>query len=307
MSKYFCCPLCGSEKTKVIEKINNRLLLDIYKKNFGIDCKDLISSEHTLYLNCNICNLYFFNDAVEGDENFYLSLQKNDWYYLKDKEEYLSASNFIESGNIVLDVGCGQGEFSNYVSRNGARFIGLESSQNAKKLAENQGIDILNLSIQSYASSNYESVDVVTSFQVLEHVHDPKVFIQSKLKALKPEGIMIIAVPSQDSFIADITNGVLNMPPHHLTRWSDETLRFIAEFFDLELIHLNHEKVQNVHIRYYWDTVIQSYLIKPKLIDISFKRKIISKSASLLSKLISVTNIRPKENGHTVIAVYKKR
>ena len=219
----------------------------------------------------------------------------------------MNASTFINPNDIVLDVGCGQGEFASYVFENDAKFIGLESSENAKILAKTKGIDILNLTVQNYASNNPESVDIVTSFQVLEHVKEPKSFIQAKLKALKSKGIMIIAVPSEDSFIANVTNGVLNMPPHHLTRWSDETLEFIAILFDLELISLTHEKVETVHTRFYWNTVIQSYFLKPKLIDTSFKRKVIGKGASLVSKFMDIANIAPKANGHTVIAVYRKK
>lgn len=301
------CPLCNSRKIKIIDKIDTAELLNIYKNSFNINCKNLLEIESIQYLDCTICNLKFFSPAVQGDEIFYSSLQKNEWYYLNDKGEYLNASTFINPGNIVLDVGCGQGEFANYVFENDAKFIGLESSENAKRLAKTKDIDILNLSIQSYALDNPESVDIVTSFQVLEHVNEPKSFIEAKLKALRSEGLMIIAVPSEDSFIADVTNGVLNMPPHHLTRWSDKTLEFIANFFDLELVSLTHEKVETVHTRLYWNTVIQSYFLKPKLIDTSFKRKVISKGASLVSKVIDIANVTPKANGHSVIAVYKKK
>lgn len=301
------CPLCNSRKTEIIDRIDTKALLNIYKNSFNVNCEHLLSFENIQYLNCSICNLKFFSPAVEGDEVFYSSLQKNEWYYLNDKEEYLNASTFINPNDIVLDVGCGQGEFASYVFENDAKFIGLESSENAKSLAKTKGIDILNLSVQSYALNNPESVDIVTSFQVLEHVKEPKSFIEAKLKALKPKGLMIVAVPSEDSFIADVTNGVLNMPPHHLTRWSDETLEFIANLFDLELISLTHEKVETVHTIFYLNTVIQSYFLKPKLIDTSFKRKVISKGASLVSKVIDIANISPKANGHTVIAVYRKK
>lgn len=301
------CPLCDSRKVEIIDRINTKALLKIYKSSFNVDCKHLLNFENIQYLNCSICNLYFFTPPVEGDEVFYSSLQKNEWYYLNDKEEYLNASTFINPNDTVLDVGCGQGEFASYVFKSDAKFIGLESSENAKNLAKSKGIDIFNLSIQNYALNNPESVDIVTSFQVLEHVNEPKSFIQAKLKALKRKGLMIIAVPSEDSFIANVTNGVLNMPPHHLTRWSDETLEFIAILFDLELISLTHEKVETVHTRFYWNTVIQSYFLKPKLIDISFKRKVIGKGASLVSKFMDIANIAPKANGHTVIAVYRKK
>lgn len=301
------CPLCDSRKVEIIDRINTKALLKIYKDSFNVDCKRLLNFKNIHYLNCSICNLYFFTPTVEGDEDFYSSLQDNEWYYLNDKEEYSKATTFINHSDVVLDVGCGQGEFASYVSKNDAKFIGLESSTSAKTLAKTKGIDILNVSIQDYALSNPETVDLVTSFQVLEHVSEPKLFIQAKLEVLKHNGLMIIAVPSEDSFISDVTNGVLNMPPHHLTRWSDKSLKYVADLFNLELVSLIHENVQPIHTTFYWNTIIQSYLLKPKLIDRSFKRKLIGRGASLISRVIDITNITPKAKGHTVIAVYRKK
>lgn len=300
------CPLCSLKKCILIEKIDSKLVIKLYKRNLGLDCKRLFHSSYFNYFQCTHCELFFYSPCYTGDEEFYSSLQENEWYYLQDKNEYTYASRFIKYKDTVLDVGCGKGDFSDYVSNKQAKFLGLDFSSNAKNIAEKNGVSISNMSIQEFSENYSESVDIVTSFQVLEHVSNPKSFIESKLKALKVGGLMIIAVPSEDSFLSEVTNGVLNMPPHHLTRWTDKTLRFIAKEFNLSLESLHHENVQPIHYDFYWNTIIQSLLTRKKLIDVSYNRKVISKVVSVGVKLIGKYLPKPNTSGHTVIAVYRK-
>lgn len=298
------CPLCESKKTKKLETVYKKDLVYLYKKMFDIDIGYLIN-QNIDYFECQECKLRYFDPLITGDEKFYNALQKFDWYYMDEKEEYVYAKEYIKDTDKVLEVGCGKGAFVKHITTKD--YIGLDFSENAKKMAEQNGIIIENEMIQDYAEKYPNSFDVVVSFQVLEHVSDPKSFIEAKLKALKVGGKMIIAVPSEDSYLKYITNGILNMPPHHVTRWRDETLKFIARKYNLELETIYHEKVQEVHKNEFLKTFLASAVTKNKLIDRSLKNKFILKGFDLLSRLLPK---RLKDemlpNGHTVLVVYKK-
>jgi hypothetical protein len=127
------------------------------------------------------------------------------------------------------------------------------------------------------------------------------------LFTLKKDGKLIIAVPSENSFVQHVTNNTLNMPPHHVTRWSDDCLRNLENIFDIKLINITHEKISKIHRSYFVTTLIQNLILKPHLVDLSIKRKLLSKFSSIPGKLIAS---RLKEemlpNGHTVMAVYRK-
>ncbi|MDO8886364.1 methyltransferase domain-containing protein [Candidatus Oleimmundimicrobium sp.] len=249
--------------------------------------------------------MLFFDPMVTGDENFYSALQKIDWYYMDDKEEYQYAKQFIKNTDKVLDVGAGKGAFANIISTK--QYVGLDLSIGAKELAEINGITIENESIQEHANKFPKEYDVVCSFQVLEHVSDPYSFIKAQQNALKYGGLLIIAVPSEDSFLKYVVNGVLNMPPHHVTRWSDQSLHYIETLFELKLINLNHEKLQEVHKKSYFSTFIQSLFLKPTIVDDSIIRRLVSKIAYIITVLIEKkvpSELLPY--GHTVVAVYKK-
>jgi 2-polyprenyl-3-methyl-5-hydroxy-6-metoxy-1,4-benzoquinol methylase len=301
------CPLCSDTNNSVLEEVNPTELCNKYKALTGIDL-NVLFKDSLLFKQCNGCGLKFFDPKITGDQEFYESLQKFDWYYFDDKDEYSIAKEYVNEGDLVLDVGCGKGAFANHVFSKKGRFLGLDFSENAKDMAAKDGIEIKVQSVQDFASSNPESVDLVTSFQVCEHVSNVKDIIEAKLLSLKIGGRMIIAVPSEDSFLAVVTNGILNLPPHHVTRWPDKVFYFIAEKYNLELERIHHEILQDIHVHWYLGILIQNSILRPKLIDSSYSRKIVNKISALLSKvLIRGFKDCMKPNGHTVLAVFRKK
>jgi len=298
------CPLCSSEQIKLIDVVDSRVLTKKYERLTNENFSTLFVKEITLN-ECQNCKLRFFYPQVAGEESFYNTLQKYDWYYMKEKEEYREASKYIDSTDKVLDVGCGKGDFAKYLST--IDYVGLEYSKNAQKMALKNGVKIINKMIQDYADKYPKYFDVVVSFQVLEHVSDPESFLESMLKSLKSDGKMIIAVPNEDSFLKYASNNILNLPPHHVTRWSEDSLKFIAKKYNLNLIGIYRERLQPIHKQWYLKVLIENSIIKSKLLDNSFRRKILSVFARLLSKIF-IKGFQDEflPNGHTIMAIYEK-
>ncbi|MDO7253604.1 class I SAM-dependent methyltransferase [Helicobacter cappadocius] len=298
------CPLCQKSHCSIEEKIQKQDLVFLYKKNFKIDIDRLIDSDLN-YIHCNDCDLRFFLDKDSkmptGDNEFYNSFNQFPWYYMTEKTEYRYTKDYIKPSSKVLEVGCGKGAFAKFLPK--ADYTGLEFSTEAKKLAEQNGINIQNISIQEYAKIHPQSFDVVCSFQVLEHVSNPREFIESKLAALRGGGHMIIAVPSEDSFMKDIINGVLNMPPHHLSRFSDKSLENIAKIFNLKLISIYHENIQPEHIDMYKSAQWAKKFLPISLIDRGVSRKIINKLGIIGKKFIQIPS---DARGQSVVAIYEK-
>lgn len=299
------CPLCNSADVQVLENIKKDDLIALYKKMFSIDCGYLIKEDISL-CQCGNCGLRFYDPMFIGDERFYNALQTYDWYYVDEKNEYAEAAKYISETDIVLDVGSGKGAFAKNITAQ--KYIGLDLSTKAKQMGQDIGVQVENMTIDEYAAAHPASVDVVVSFQVLEHVADPRKFLQSKIDALKPGGKLIIAVPSEDSFLQHVTNGILNMPPHHVTRWTDDALRFIAQQYDLTLIDLYHEPMQDVHKQWYIHNLLQYVMKAPQTVDVSFTRRIVSVCTYALSRLCK-RNMHEYmlPHGHTVISLYQKK
>ena len=299
------CLLCENTKIQKMETINKKDLIFLYKKIFQVHISYLVSQDIDFY-KCPECSLGFFYPTITGDEKFYNSLQKFDWYYMNEKYEYEFAKQFIGPEDKVLEVGCGSGAFTKYLTTK--NYVGLEFSENARKLALKNGIAVENISIQEYAKNHSGEFDVVVSFQVLEHVSDPKGFLEAKITCCRKGGRIIVVTPSENSFLKYAVNSALNLPPHHITRWSDETFYFFAKKYNLEIETINHEKVQELHKVWYLSTLFRTFLWSNKMIDISLANKIITTVINFISKKLAY---KLKDEflpfGHTVICVFSKR
>ncbi|MDO9274108.1 MAG: class I SAM-dependent methyltransferase [Lutibacter sp.] len=113
-------------------------------------------------------------------------------------------NSFKTDEKILLDVGCGTGDFLKICKSNGWKVVGVEPNAKAKIAAENK----LN---GEYASEIYSEInllnneaqfDVITLWHVLEHIPDLDNYIEMLKLRLKPEGILIVAVPNYKSYDA---------------------------------------------------------------------------------------------------------
>lgn len=311
-----CCPLCHSENIHGIETVQVADLKKSYKKMLGDSISDeFIGIQSILFMHCEKCDLKFFNPAITGSETFYEKLQKIDWYYMDEKDEYDYAKRFIDEEDLVLEIGSGKGAFSRKIKSN--NYIGLEFSSKAIDIAAKDNISILNESIQKHAVNNSNKYDVVCAFQVLEHVADIKSFIESSIKCLKPNGILIYSIPSADSFVSlapyGILNKPLNMPPHHISWWSDKALCNITDLFGIQLIDIYHEKLADIHKQWYAYTVsmraINNLLGRTQpLLDRTLKTNILMILAHIAGFFYKqgLDDKRILPRGHSVTVVYKK-
>ncbi len=248
------CPLCNAVSIGSMESISVKRIVKMHKKILDIDVVSEFGELSSIdCIRCIDCDLIYFYPAVSGSELFYEKLQLFNWYYMTEKNEYDFARNFVKITDDVLEIGCGNGAFTKHI--NSLSYLGLELSKQAQKLAAHNGVQVLNESIENHSINNKNKYNIIFSFQVLEHVVDARSFIESAVTCLKPGGLLVFSTPSTDSFAAFSPNAILDMPPHHTTRWSDVSYNNIARLFDLDLIELWHEPLQNIHRQFYFQTI----------------------------------------------------
>jgi 2-polyprenyl-3-methyl-5-hydroxy-6-metoxy-1,4-benzoquinol methylase len=308
------CPLSNSTNLSLIEEVSTKDLNKKYQKMLGADISEEFGQTEKIgFYQCLDSDLRFFYPTITASESFYEKLQKFDWYYLDEKEEYNYASQYIKSSHSVLEIGSGKGAFAQKIASQ--NYVGLEFSQTAMELAKQNKITILNQSIQQHSVDFPETYDVVCAFQVLEHISDPNSFIDTSLKCLKPGGLLIYSVPSADSFISLAKNNILNMPPHHVTWWSDKSLEYIGQKYNLKFIEVHHEKLSNLHKQWYASTLASISLYEllnisqgNLLIEKRLIHKILSKLASLIGRMLTLglKDDRILPFGHSVTGVYQK-
>ena len=306
------CPLCNGSSVLTSERIPVERVVSRYKRLLGIDINDEFSDLLSIdYNRCSECDLGYFFPLVSGSEHFYKKLQKFSWYYMDEKNEYGFAQSFVNRTDNILEIGCGKGAFAKLV--HGRSYLGLEFSKEAQYLATEKGIKVLNESIQDHSIKNALSYDVVCAFQVLEHVVDVCSFIESSVACLKTGGLLILSTPSVDSFAALVPNFILDMPPHHVTRWSDISYNKISKIFNLELIELWHEPLQDIHRNFYAQTMFAQAVMRlfrqENLVwNDSIAHKLVSLAcylpAKLFSEILSFPLFHPR--GISVTGVFRK-
>ena len=101
-----------------------------------------------------------------------------------------------------LDIGAGFGFTVALAESLGWDTIGLEPSKMGEAGKEILGVPI-KFSYLEEAKIEKNSLDFITSSEVIEHVKDPKEFLVSIYNHLKPDGIMAITTPNSEPLIGD--------------------------------------------------------------------------------------------------------
>lgn len=238
-------PLTGIDNCIKEVVIDSTEIISIYKKQFNIDVTKYFEGidELAVYECPETKYRFYYPNSVAGDEIYYKQMGMLDWYYNPSRWEHGKAFQLINKNSSVLEVGSGPGYFLERLKENQINFTGLELNREAIKIALNKGIEVKNEMVQDHSVTAYEKYDVVCSFQVLEHISEPLEFLKSSVDCLKKGGILIIAVPNNDSYFKyNVLNSkVLNMPPHHMGLWDLESLKSLQKYLPIKYLDVFYE------------------------------------------------------------------
>ena len=132
------------------------------------------------------------------------------------------------TGREVLDVGCGLGQFVEVANNSGWIAEGLELSKGAVDFARRQGLAVQELDFLSEAIKP-NSYDMVTLFEVIEHVPNPAEFLYRAGEVVRPGGLVYLTTPnfaSLDRFLFGKDWKIIH--PEHLTYFTPRTLRDLS-------------------------------------------------------------------------------
>ena len=130
----------------------------------------------------------------------------------------------------MLDVGCGPGTLLVGARAAGWRALGIESSGEQVRYCRSRDLEAEFVpDFSAYADTR--SYDAVVFNHVLEHVPAPRAYVHKALTLLKPDGLLLVAVPNVDS-LSRLVFGKYWMhldAPRHLFQFSPRTLSDIIQ------------------------------------------------------------------------------
>lgn len=223
------CQICTSEEYKH------------YCEKFDSSNRPNKSTSSFTYVQCCKCrtiSLYPLPDRdilSHANENLYgldipassFSLHFKPEYretYFRELDLTFSDLNFRHNPGLLLDVGCGNGQFLDYMRAHGYETFGCDVSEQLTNLADK---DLHSIYCEDFFTINYSpnSFEMISFIDTVEHVINPVDFIARISLLLKDNGVLFLQTPCQ---------GVLSeaygedwrrlIPPDHLHLFSFDTL-----------------------------------------------------------------------------------
>lgn len=191
-----CCPACGENEYSKFGA----------KNGFG-------------YVECNTCNTVYTNPRPNQQlSHAFYAASKNYEYWNKHifpatedvrrqrifrpRAERLASlcDGHAISNRAFLDVGAAFGSFCAEVKQLDIfdQIIALEPTPDLAATCREKGFQVIESPLEQVTSTGI--VDVLSAFEVIEHVFDPSMFLAKCRDLLRDEGMIILSCPSSKGF-----------------------------------------------------------------------------------------------------------
>jgi len=205
----------------------------------GVCAHQRTTTEEENYYACSRCGLEFWHPLKHGGKAFYDTSQG---YDIVERDVSWGHRQFLEHLPIkkgtLLDIGCGQGDFLAEACAAGFDIWGVDlAPRNVEFIKNVRGItnhvyceDLGNF----VKREDIPKFDVITLFEVIEHLDAPKELLEKVRTILKPGGYLVMSTPNIERVGGPTESW--DVPPNHLTRWSRhslEKLLSVAGFEDI--------------------------------------------------------------------------
>jgi len=173
-------------------------------------------------------------------------------------DRYLFAKDFVKE-KVVLDIACGVGYGSFELKKTGAKrvFGGYISKEAVEFAKENYELRDLTFEVMGCESIPLKdkSIDVVVSFETIEHIPNYLRFLKEAKRVLKKDGIFICSSPN-----APITSPFSKLSEYHIKEFSIPELMKMLEKEGFKKIGVHGQIKVKKDFKFYLKSFIGSYL-----------------------------------------------
>lgn len=221
------CPICSSPARH------------LYKKT-GFNIAQCLNCKTIFIENPPIDTSYIY------DKSYFFGGERGGGYGSYDEEKEAMRATFekcldfilkYQTSGALFDVGAATGYFLALARNRGFNVSGIDISAAAVHEARKKGIEVKKGTLETVPHCP-NSFDVITMFDVLEHVSLPDSLLRSAADLLKRGGILMGCTPDSMSVYARYMGKHWHMlfPPEHLVLLNDKSLRLLLNQQGFEVI-----------------------------------------------------------------------
>lgn len=257
------CPLCASRSFTVLrpgsfpEHLSEEFLSTIYRSS-----SDAVLFEQVVQ--CRICEVVYLNPRLnpalivdsyaEGEDRSFIAQDPMRMRTFEKALKRLSQRHnlSLSTETSVLDIGCAGGAFLLATENMGMRAVGIEPNRWMCEYARSEHQLDARSGVLADHSFEDDSFDLITLWDVIEHVPDPNAELQKIFRILKPGGVLVVNYPDYRSLPARLLGWKwpfwLSV---HLTYYTPNTIDK----------HLTEIGFQVQSIRPHWQTLELGYIL----------------------------------------------
>jgi len=229
------CPVCGSTHHDV-EPLQHREPLAI--AGVPADLGDVDFS----FVRCRSCTLAFKwpLPAQAEVDRCYAAADSGHWKPVSAEmrrfDEFAADIGVHHRSGRILDVGCASGDFLAYLPSDYDKF-GIEPGAAAAAMAETKGVTILGADLTDLDATANGTFNVIVAFDVLEHVAEPRSFLQAIRRLLTDDGVACILTGDTDCRGWQLEGGDYwySALPEHIVFFNEKSLTEVAKHTDLQV------------------------------------------------------------------------
>ena len=156
------------------------------------------------------------------------------YFFQEHMSRYKLAKELIKPNYAVLDVGCGAGYGTYFLSEKTKEIVGIDISEDAINLARERyhedGLTYQKVNPDSW-NITPSHFDLAVCFEVFEHIEEPESLLENINKSLNDEGILVISTPNKEVYGDNLPD------PYHIREYSlQEFLAIVGKLFEVSSI-----------------------------------------------------------------------
>ena len=161
------------------------------------------------------------------------------YLWIKITRENLYANIPLRPGQRILDVGSGTVDLKDVrqIIRHGSEWLAVEVDEKKCRALANAGLQTFLGTIEAFQATGPDPFDYIVLSQVLEHVYQPRQFLDSCRSLLKPGGRIILSCPNYDSFLRKKSGDrwLHWHIPYHVAHYSHGNITLLATAMGLHV------------------------------------------------------------------------